>query len=73
MAELEARIAECPADQQEALRTLAEETRQRQSTIDESIARARTGVEKLRLTEELAAMNLAMVNEAAGRLRGLGE
>lgn len=73
LAELEARIAECPADQQEALRTLADETRERQSMIDENISRARAGVATLRLTEELAAMNMSMIADAAGRLRSLGD
>jgi uncharacterized coiled-coil protein SlyX len=73
MAELEARIAECPADQQDALRQLADETRERQAAIDTSIRAARLGAEKLRITEELAMMNFAMVADAAGRMRGISD
>lgn len=73
MAELEARIEQCPEDRRESLRALADETRERQARIDDSIARARRGVEQLRITEELAALNLAMVADAAGRLRGIGD
>jgi DNA-binding transcriptional ArsR family regulator len=71
MAELEAMIETCPEDRREALRALAEETRARQLRNDDNIARARAGVETLRVTEELAALNFEMVREAAGRLRGL--
>lgn len=73
MAELEARIADCPADQQEALRQLADETRARQDTIKTNISHARLGAKKLRITEELEMMNFATVANAADRLKDISD
>ncbi len=72
IARLEAMIEDCPPEQREALRQLATETRQRQQAVDADIARARRGLERLRLTEEIAALNNAMLLGAMDRLRPVG-
>ncbi len=69
IARLEAMIEQCPPDQREALRHLATETRQRQEAVDADIDRARRGLEALRLTEEIAALNHAMLLGAVDRIR----
>ncbi len=69
IARLEAMIESCPPEHRDSLRKLAAETRQRQDAVDADIARARRGLERLRLTEEIAALNHVMLVGAAERLR----
>lgn len=71
IAELESMIDDCPADQQEALRQLAVETRERHAANERNIAQARQGVETLRITEEIASLNMSMIAGAAETLRNL--
>ena len=72
IARLEAMIETCPPEHRESLRELVAETRQRQEAVDADIARARRGLERLRLTEEIAALNHVMLVGAAKRLRPAG-
>lgn len=71
LAELVARIDECPPEARESLEAMVTETRERQARNTENITAAREGLKKLELTEQLAAMNLAMVADSVEGLRSL--
>ncbi|MFK7961331.1 MAG: hypothetical protein AB8G96_12500 [Phycisphaerales bacterium] len=68
MAELEATIETLPEEARGSLRELATETRQRHAANTENLEAANRALAVLDITEQLAALNMQMVIDAAQRM-----